>query len=126
MINTEIIRARDEGVVISHEKIIKTRVSRLKIKWGIEQLDIITVYAPNDNKERAKFLNEIKEKLKIAKGEEICIMGDFNCIEDPIDRCSTRKDEKEVEEAINGLVKKIRLKDVWREMHKEEKGYPFL
>ena len=36
-INTESIKASEEGVVISHEKIIKNRVSRLKIKWGMEQ-----------------------------------------------------------------------------------------
>ena len=54
------------------------------------------------------------------------MMGDFNSVEDLVDRCPIRKDEKEAEEAIKGLVKKLKLKDVWREMHKEEKGYTFI
>ena len=126
-INTEIIKATDEGIIMSHETIIKNRASRLKIKWGMEQqLDIVNVYAPNDNKEKVEFLKEIKEKIKVAKGEEICIMEDFNCVEDSTDRCPARRDIKKVEEAMNELVKKFKLKDVWRGMHKEEKGYTFI
>ena len=34
-INTEIIKAREEGIIMLHEKIIKNRASRLKIKWGM-------------------------------------------------------------------------------------------
>ena len=53
-------------------------------------------------------------------------MGDFNCVENLMDRCPVRRDEKEVEEAMNELTKKSKLKDTWREMHKEEKGYTFI
>ena len=53
-------------------------------------------------------------------------MGDSICVKEPMDRCLARRDEKEVEEAMNELVKKFKLKDVWREMHKEKKGYTFI
>ena len=64
-INTEIIKATEEGIIILHKKIIKNRASRLKIKWGMgQQLDVLNIYAPNDNKEKVEFLKEIKEKIK--------------------------------------------------------------
>jgi len=99
-----------------HTTIIPGRASRLEIEWTEEQgLDIINIYAPNDGIEKRNFLIELYKKLnEIEDWNEPIIMGDFNFVEDAIDRYPKRKDNEPITNEWNKIQKKFNLLDGWR------------
>src|SRR5882724_7051406 len=67
---------------LQHEIMILNRASKLKVKWGDNQeLTLINIYAPNDEEKKYFF-----KKLTSNKHKDLCVMGDFNCVESDIDR----------------------------------------
>jgi exonuclease III len=64
----------------NHKTLIEGRALRLTIKVGKERgLDIILIYAPNNDNDKIKFFTELEEKMKQEKNiENTIIMGDLN------------------------------------------------
>src|SRR5882724_6356105 len=67
---------------LQHEIMIPNRASKLRVRWGDNQeLTLINTYAPNDEEKKYFF-----KKLTSNKHKDLCVMGDFNCVESDIDR----------------------------------------
>jgi len=72
---------------IQHEIMIPNRASKLKVKWGDnKELTLINTYAPNDKQNKTKFFEKLASMTRNNKHKELCVMGDFNCVESDIDR----------------------------------------
>jgi ribonuclease HI/exonuclease III len=110
-----------------HTTIIKGRASRLQINWNEEDgLDIINIYAPNETQKKIEFLEQLQEKLEKMKDlESPMLVGDFNFVEEDIDRFPVRKDDNKILVEMNKLIKKYQWIDGWRITHPNETDYTF-
>jgi endonuclease/exonuclease/phosphatase family metal-dependent hydrolase len=108
--------------------LIEGRASRLKIKVEEERgLDVIVIYAPNNDNEKANFFETLKEKLEQEKElENVIIMGDFNCVEQELDRFPHRKDDEKVTKNWLKIKKKHKLIDGWRVHNELNKSYTYM
>ena len=77
-------------------------------------LNMINIYAPNDPKEKEEFYIDLAKKLKQKKKETYCLLGDFNCITEDIDRSPVHRDNENITEALNKLLLQNKLIDTWR------------
>lgn len=82
---------------------------------------IVSVYVPNTH--QLRFLRKLHKKVqKVQQGSTIWC-GDFNINPDPtLDSTSTSKRGKP---ALNPLLSSLRLYDIWRCQHAEEKDFTF-
>ena len=105
-----------EGIEWETTVIIPNRATRLILKWGDDKgLDIINVYVPNDVGQKVQFLeNLIKECTKIKNWTQPIMMGDFNFVEDSLDRSPQHYDDNRVVKIFNKLKKRFNLVDGWR------------
>jgi exonuclease III len=111
----------------THTELIPGRMSRLQVVTGDDNgLDIINVYAPNNNTEKAEFYEEVYKILTdLDDLVEPILMGDFNFVENAIDRAPQHEDNKKVTESFTKIRKKLALYDGWREHSPLEKQYTF-
>ncbi len=92
---------------------------------------LINIYAPTGNisENNAFYDNQVTKEIKNIKSKGISnylIMGDFNATIDPIeDRWSnfSTNTNKRIFKGLENLVKNYKLKDTWRIMNKDEKGF---
>ena len=110
------------GMKWNHSIIIEGRASRLEIEMGREKgLNIILIYAPNGNKDKIEFWNELNTKLRrIENLENVIIMGDFNAVKESIDRYPHREEDEKVQDAWKKVAKGLKVIDGWR-MHNPTK-----
>jgi hypothetical protein len=111
-----------------HEELITGRASRLTIKVEEERgLDIVLVYAPNNDNEKVNFFTELKGKIGREKElNNTIIMGDFNSVENELDRLPHHKDEEKVIESWKKVKRKYKLIDGWRSHNILNKGFTFI
>ena len=110
-----------------HTKLIDSRASRLEIDWTEDNgIDLIVSYAPNETKEKIKYFKSLNNEIeKIKDWTETILMGDFNFIEDAIDRQPQYTDDKRIIEEFNKIKKNHKLVDGWRLMNPDTHGYTF-
>jgi len=123
IINKDLMKDRK----IEHKILIQNRMSRITIKWNEEiTIDIINIYAPNNEKEKIAFFKKANHIIKTLKNKEnIITMGDFNSVEDKIDRLPMTKDDNKITNALQEITKENKLIDGWRETNPEGKEYTF-
>ncbi|KAJ7077990.1 Endonuclease/exonuclease/phosphatase, partial [Mycena belliarum] len=111
---------------IKTEELVPGRALHMTIPWhGESKLTIVAAYAPNDPVENATFLDILELKMRSRPKPEI-VLGDFNMVEDAIDRLPHHKDPNIVTEAMLNLKAKLHLQDGWRQTYPDTKGYTFL
>jgi len=72
---------------LQHGVMISNRESQLKVKWGDDQeLTLINIYTTNDEESKIKFFENLASMTRNNKQKDLCLMGDFNCVENDIDR----------------------------------------
>ncbi|KAI1782547.1 Endonuclease/exonuclease/phosphatase, partial [Ganoderma leucocontextum] len=110
-----------------HDVLIPNRASRLTIEWGTDnKLDLINVYAPNDINEKIEFLKELKERLEdIDNLENPILMGDWNFVEEAMDRSPMHDDDNRIKEAFRAITQKYKLIDGWRTQNPDSIGFTF-
>ena len=115
-------------MTMNHRILIEGRASRLTVKVEEERgLDIILIYAPNEDTEKAKFFEELKEKISQEQDmNNVIIMGDFNSVEHELDRFPHRTDKGNVIEKWKKIKKKMKLVDGWRLHNELRKDYTFI
>ena len=89
---------------------------------------IVCVYAPSvSSSVRSKFFQRLHTKLfKFKKdGDNVLILGDFNCVEKPIlDKSSGSSRDTSVKE-LRHLVSSLGLEDLWRVRNPDKREYTF-
>lgn len=87
---------------------------------------IINVYCPNNLKQRIQFLGEIGEVINefVSNKQNLIIGGDFNCVNENIDRSSSGIDKSS--EMLCKLKSKWNLIDIWRKLHPDSKSNTYI
>jgi exonuclease III len=95
--------------------LIPGRALLLEIPWHAnELLTILAVYAPNKNNENKNFwenLNSLWEGDNITLPYPNILLGDFNMVEDPIDRSTRSSDPAKTVSALTSLKSRLALID---------------
>ena len=107
-------------------KIIKDDVGRFVqaiINFGEDQLSFASIYAPNKNPERNKFLLSLADLIDLSR--PVFLAGDFNSVLDPVldrkrrpsfvDGPSARFQESGV--ALESLLQQTQTYPLWRHLH---------
>ena len=59
------------------------------------------------------------------RDKDLCVMGDFNCVESDIDRSSPHRDNEKVVASLRKVTTKNKLIDVWRMQNPTSKSFSF-
>ncbi|PPQ84866.1 LOW QUALITY PROTEIN: hypothetical protein CVT26_011767, partial [Gymnopilus dilepis] len=107
--------------------IIPGRATLLTIPWhGGEILHILAVYAPNDHAQNAAFWATLNEEFSSSRCPKPNLMlGDFNMVEEAIDRLPAHRDPPAVVESLEILKDTLSLRDGWRSHFPAELAYSY-
>ncbi|EPS97654.1 hypothetical protein FOMPIDRAFT_1031892 [Fomitopsis schrenkii] len=123
VLNREIVDL--EGV--KQSDLIPGRAIYLEMKWHKDShLRILNIYAPNTKEEQLAFWPEIAAKMrnKHLPTPDV-ILGDFNVVEEAIDRLPVREDDNARVEALREFIRPTGLIDGWRLTEPTTKDYTF-
>ena len=96
------------------------RIIHIKLSNEQENIDIINIYAPNNNIERKQFFLKLHDRLKLIKNK-IILTGDFNnVINTYLDRYPVRPNSDVSRKALNDIMNDIQLIDIWRERNPKD------
>lgn len=111
---------------VESEDINKNRILAAKLTIEGKKLLLLNVYLPNAAKESAAGLKGLLRHIRQTDMKPDLILGDFNLVEDPIDRLPARPehDDDAVDAWVN-IKMHLNLVDGWRATHEEELGYTF-
>ena len=99
----------------THEILIDGRASRLIVNWGTEnELDIINVYLPNEVQAKVEMIKKITEIMNTKNVKNPILMGDWNFVEEGIDRSPIHEDDNRIKDTFRTLKEKYKLIDGWR------------
>ena len=56
----------------------------------------MSIYAPNDEVSKIKFFEKLASMTRNNKLKDLCVMGDFKCVENDINRSAPHKDNEKV------------------------------
>ena len=113
---------------IEEYEMIPGRALLVQTPWqGDLLLTVLNIYAPNNHTESKTFFKELKLKFetKTYPLPDI-MMGDFNIVEDAIDRLPAHGDHEGATQALYNLRSLLGLKDGWRQYNGNDKGYTYL
>ena len=116
------------GMRWEHTPIIEGRVSRLEIETEKDRgMNIVLLYAPNEDKDKANFWNTLKLKLEeLGELENLVMLGDFNSVENALDRYPHREDDGKVKQEWKKIKDKFKLVDGWRMHNPLKKDYTYM
>ena len=121
VLNKKLIKTDD----IRCTTIVPGRAITINIPWHEDQrINVLAIYAPNTPRETREFWRSIQSK--IDANPEInphVTLGDFNLVEDAIDRIPSKPDDATTTEVLRNFKLKHHLVDGWRLANPEEKGY---
>jgi len=125
---TVINKERTMHTNIEEYELIPGRALLTRIPWhGDNLVTILNIYAPNDHLENEAFWKELKQKLMTRNiPRPDLMMGDFNIVEDAIDRLPAHQDHLGATQALHELRSMLRLEDGWRGYKGNEKAYSYL
>ncbi|PPQ71789.1 hypothetical protein CVT25_005500 [Psilocybe cyanescens] len=109
------------------QEIVPGRAALLTVPWqNISTVNILAIYAPNGHAENASFWDLLHEKWE---NENIAIpdivLGDFNMVEDALDRFPSRNDTAAQTESLRKLKDLFSLTDGWRRSNEDTCTYSF-
>ncbi|TFY51276.1 hypothetical protein EVJ58_g10654 [Rhodofomes roseus] len=109
------------------EELIPGRAMMLRMRWHADRfLTLLNVYAPNNHTENAQFwkqLSELFQNSNLSKPD--MILGDFNIVEEAIDRLPTREDPSVAVNELRAFLEGRRVYDGWRMCEPNKKDYSF-
>ncbi len=116
-----------EVAEVKHVVLIENRASRLCIEWGTNNaLDIIVVYAPNEVGPKIEFLQSLYEQMnKCDRLTTPIVMGDWNFVEEGIDRSPIHDDDNRLRDAFRQIKQKYKLVDGWRIHHPANTSFTY-
>lgn len=118
IINKEIVPADD----VAHWDIVPGRALLVKLRWHRDHhLGILAVYAPNDPTQNGAFWGEVRDFIEengLTKPD--IVLGDFNLVEDPVDRLPCRLDPAPAVEQLSSALREFEVTDGWRAAHPDQ------
>lgn len=110
----------------THNILIPGRLSALEFEWSEgNNLTILLLYAPNESKEKWELLKQVKEEVNIRKDKNLILMGDFNMVEDAIDRSPQIYDEDRHVTEIKEMKEKANLVDGYRTTYPDASDFSY-
>ncbi|EJD49462.1 DNase I-like protein, partial [Auricularia subglabra TFB-10046 SS5] len=98
--------------------LIPGRAIQLVLNWHRgKDLPILAVYAPTIASENSKFWKTLKSKIRKIPGPNrraSILLGDFNFVEDSLDRFPVKKSRIDSPESFQNLKRYLRVQDGWR------------
>ena len=110
---------------IKEHVLVPGRALAISLPWHENIIiNTLAIYAPNSPRETRDFWKTIQRQLNATPSLSPDIMlGDFNLVEDAIDRIPSNSDDPQSTELLREFKIKYRLTDGWRKANPEEKGY---
>ena len=106
---------------------IPGRAATLKMRWHAEtDITLLNVYTPNNNRENEEFwsaLHEMRSDGRLAQPD--VLLGDFNLVEDALDRLPVRSDPPGPQNTLRELLTDLQLHDGWRITEPDTRDYTF-
>ena len=121
VINKKILNADN----VTCEEIIPGRAILATLTWHAgTQIKILNIYAPNDVRANENFWEKLNEKTASNPNLKPDIMlGDFNLVEDSLDRLPCHTDDANAVAALGELKSNLNLTDGWRNTHPDQREY---
>jgi len=111
---------------IQFEEIEKGRTGMLSFGYGDSGLNIVNVYMPNHKTPQKETLKHLRDELRTKRHileEELIILGDWNFVEDRIDRSPQHDNDRGVTSEMTKLKSSLNLIDGWRTSNPEARGF---
>lgn len=113
---------------IQQVDIIPGRAMLLTLPWHSDlTITILNVYAPNAHNENQQFWETLELKwVNLNLPLPDIMLGDFNLVEDAIDRLPSHADPSGATNALDNLRSFLQLKDGWRTTWPTKRAFSFL
>ncbi|KAI5986638.1 Endonuclease/exonuclease/phosphatase [Pisolithus albus] len=119
--NTRLVKTRD---IRTHE-LVPGRAILISMPWyQQEKLNILNVYAPNDPLNNQKLWEEIHDKITCLPQPDV-LLGDFNIVEDAVDRLPAHADKFPAVNALRALKSHLNLQDGWRRANPSDIAFTY-
>ena len=111
--------------IVSHRELLPGRCMYVQAKIFNFTFNLFNIHAPNVGAERLAFLENLNKFISTLDTDDILVLaGDFNSTLDPaLDRKSAREGHLPSSRALQSLVDKHSLVDVWREYYPDKRQY---
>ncbi|EIW64288.1 DNase I-like protein [Trametes versicolor FP-101664 SS1] len=112
---------------VSIDVLVPGRAIRATTQWSPgKNITVLNVYAPNSASENADFWNKVQDEIRsTGHPKPDVILGDFNVVEDALDRAPAHPDPHPATEALASLMNYANMVDSWRHAHPTVKRYTF-
>jgi ribonuclease HI/exonuclease III len=111
VLNKDVIEV--SNVVVT--EIVPGRALLIDITWREGQrVSILNVYAPNAKRDQVAFFDTVRRACTARRRKPDFMMGDFNLVEDAIDRSPARMDDADATTALREARQAAGLVDTWR------------
>ena len=107
-------------------ELIKGRSGLLSLEYGSQMINIINIYMPNNKLHQKETLRELRQKMENIQdinNKELLIVGDWNFVEDCIDRSPQHDDDHNVIREMTKLKTSFDLLDSWRESNPDARKF---
>ncbi|KAF9234529.1 Endonuclease/exonuclease/phosphatase [Melanogaster broomeanus] len=106
-------------------ELIPGRAVLAKLPWHKDAcLNVLNIYAPNDSSTNAEFWELLLMKMEMNPKPDI-LLGDFNLVEDALDRLPPHADARRATEALAKLKMALNLVDGWRMENPDSTAFTF-
>ncbi|KAK0488828.1 hypothetical protein IW261DRAFT_1547837 [Armillaria novae-zelandiae] len=114
-----------EGVVMTD--LIPGRALFIQVPWhGGTYFNWLAIYAPNDDSESKLMWDKLTTEWETRRLPRIDGMsGDFNLVEDALDRLPAHEDQRAAVEAFTNFRRNMNLRDGWRNANPDTKDFTF-
>jgi len=125
--------------IVLNKKLVKTqgatmttvvpgRAIIVTLPWHEDsRINILAIYSPNAPRDIREFWKVITSKITTNPYlKPDILLGDFNLVEDALDRIPSRPDDAQAAELLRDFKTKLNLIDSWRKANPDEKGYSWL
>jgi exonuclease III len=107
-----------------HE-LIPGRALLVIVPWRKDNtLKVLAIYAPNNPQNNQFFWDNVYSKLRGLPKPDI-MLGDFNLVEDALDRLPPKQDAQGPTLKLNELKSHLKMRDGWRTEHPDSLQYTF-
>jgi exonuclease III len=111
---------------IRFEKFEDGRIGMLSLEYGDQELNIVNVYMPNHKAQQKEALINLKRDLKERQHiteTDLLLLGDWNFVEDKIDRSPQHDDDRGVTGEMATLKASFDLVDGWRKSNPKARSF---